>query len=158
MKKIVIEINNDDSVMDIIDKTLIAFNQMANAEEPVQEEKKINEDPHYYLNKISNNINMPKQFVPSFLKNVHNIAPVALLNMILNVVAHEIDLLYEGHINECPVVYVLNTLQGKIVSIPTNDLKKVSYKYFAAFRTQEEAVFAVRIADAIKRIVIDGGK
>jgi hypothetical protein len=55
---------------------------------------------------------------------------------------------YLGHISDCDTVYYHSFLDGKIHSILTNSINKKAYKYFAAFRTQEDAVKAIKLTQA----------
>ena len=74
--------------------------------------------------------------------------PGAAISVILRTIAVMMDENYPGHISDCDTVYYHSFLDGKIHSIPTNTINKKAYKYFAAFRTQEDAVKAIKLTQA----------
>ena len=74
--------------------------------------------------------------------------PGAAINVILRTIAVMMDKGYPDHISNCDTVYYHSFLDGKIHSIPTNNINKKAYKYFAAFRTQEDAVKAIKLTQA----------
>lgn len=74
--------------------------------------------------------------------------PGTAISIILRTIALMMDENYPGHISECDTVYYHSFLDGKIHSIPTNNINKKAYKYFAAFRTQEDAVKAIKLTQA----------
>ena len=74
--------------------------------------------------------------------------PGAAISVILRTIAVMMDESYPGHISDCDTVYYHSFLDGKIHSIPTNTINKKAYKYFAAFRTQEDAVKAIKLTQA----------
>ena len=74
--------------------------------------------------------------------------PGAAINVILRTIAVMMDKGYPDHISNCDTVYYHSFLDGKIHSIATNTINKKAYKYFAAFRTQEDAVKAIKLTQA----------
>lgn len=74
--------------------------------------------------------------------------PGAAISVILRTIALMMDEKYPDHISTCDTVYYHSFLDGKIHSIPTNNINKKAYKYFAAFRTQEDAVKAIKLTQA----------
>ena len=74
--------------------------------------------------------------------------PGAAISVILRTIAVMMDENYPNHISDCDTVYYHSFLDGKIHSIPTNNINKKAYKYFAAFRTQEDAVKAIKLTQA----------
>lgn len=74
--------------------------------------------------------------------------PGAAISVILHTIALMMDENYPDHISTCDTVYYHSVLDGKIHSIPTNTINKKAYKYFAAFRTQEDAVEAIKLTQA----------
>ena len=74
--------------------------------------------------------------------------PGAAISVILRTIAIMMDENYPDHISTCDTVYYHSFLDGKIHSIPTNTINKKAWKYFAAFRTQEDAVKAIKLTQA----------
>lgn len=74
--------------------------------------------------------------------------PGAAISVVLRTIALMMDEDYLGNISECDTVYYHSFLDGKIHSIATNTINKKAWKYFAAFRTQEDAVKAIRLTQA----------
>ena len=74
--------------------------------------------------------------------------PGAAVSVILRTIALMMDENYPDHISTCDTVYYHSFLDGKIHSIPTNTINKKAWKYFAAFRTQEDAVKAIKLTQA----------
>lgn len=108
------------------------------------------QDPMYYIEILA------KQFGIDTLvlcKQINNVSPGALMSMLLMTIAKELDLNHAGHISTCSEVYVYNTVNGKIGVISTKNISKASFKYFAAFRSKEEAVFAIKTVNTIKTFI-----
>ena len=74
--------------------------------------------------------------------------PGAAISVILRTIALMMDENYPDHISTCDTVYYHSFLDGKVHSIPTNTINKKAWKYFAAFRTQEDAVNAIKLTQA----------
>ena len=79
---------------------------------------------------------------------IENNYPGAAVSVILRTIALMMDENYPDHISNCGTVYYHSFLDGKIHSIPTNTINKKAWKYFAAFRTQEDAVKAIKLTQA----------
>ena len=108
------------------------------------------QDPMYYIEILA------KQFGIDTLilcKKINNISSGALMSMLLMTIAKELDLNHAGHISTCSEVYVYSTVNGKIGTISTKNISKAAFKYFAAFRSKEEAVFAIKMVNAIKTFI-----
>lgn len=76
------------------------------------------------------------------LKMLWKVNKTAVFSAFLREVAIHLDKNYADHINQSANIYVISTLDGKIVKIPH---PFVSYKNFAAFRTLEDAKRALYI-------------
>lgn len=113
------------------------------------------QDPKYYINNLSKEFGDDCFDVAiAVLFSIHEICPGALLNVLLREVAKELDLSYEGHISESDEIYVFSPLDAKIHKQDPKGIKKVAYKYFAAFRTYEDAIFGIKMANNIKNYVM----
>lgn len=116
-------------------------------------------DPRYWLAKIATLFDVEIPVAAEMLRKIYNVCPGALLNIILMVIAKELDMNYSDHISKAPHVFIYNTMDSKIYCTSVALIKKVAFKYFAAFRTKEEAVFGIRMASAVRNLLLsDGGK
>lgn len=94
--------------------------------------------------------------VECVLRNTIKINKGAFQSLILRAAAVVLDAkYYNNNIKHCPYVYIVNTLGGKINIVPTKGLSKNSWQYFAAFRTQEDAILAVKIFRVFKDYYAD---
>ena len=82
------------------------------------------------------------------VSNLIDSYPGAAISVVLRTIALMMDENYPNHISTCDTVYYHSFLDGKIHSIPTNTINKKAWKYFAAFRTQEDAVKAIKLTQA----------
>lgn len=122
----------------------------------VQDEEpqyKAPQDPNYYVELLSEQLGVTPMNAVAICTKINNTAPGALMSLLLMTVARELDLSYPGHISDCSEVYVYSTVNSKIGVIPTKGISKASFKYFAAFRTKEDAVFAIKLVNAIKNFI-----
>ena len=65
----------------------------------------------------------------------------------LKEIAIELDKNYSDHIIFSPEIYAFNITCGKIVKL--NKYKIRTFKFFAAFRTKEDAEFAIKVIDEL---------
>lgn len=112
------------------------------------------QDPMYYIEILAKQLNFySDSSTIALLQNINKFSPGALMSMLLMNIAKELDLNHAGHISTCSEVYVYSTVNGKIRVISTKNISKASFKYFAAFRSKEEAVFAIKMVNAIKTFI-----
>lgn len=111
------------------------------------------QEPRYYIELLAKQLGLAPWDTIATCKRVNNAAPGALMSLLLRTVARELDLNYPDHISTCPEIYVYSTVNSKICSIPTKNISKAAFKYFAAFRSKEDAVFAIKLVNAIKTFI-----
>lgn len=111
------------------------------------------QEPGYYIGLLSKQLGLAPCDTISACKRVNKAAPGALMSLLLMTVAKELDLNYPDHISACPEIYVYSTINSKIGAVPTKNINKASFKYFAAFRSKGEAVFAIKMVNAIKTFI-----
>ena len=112
------------------------------------------QDPKYYIGVLSKQLGFySDNSTMALLRNINSFSPGALMGMLLMTIAKELDLNHAGHISTCSEVYVYSTVNGKIGVISTKNISKASFKYFAAFRSKEEAVFAIKTVNTIKNFI-----
>lgn len=106
----------------------------------------------YYIDVISNKLGT--NAIP-ILRAIYNYNPGAFISLVLKTVALEVDMLHEGHIADEENIYVFDPSTSKIHLAPTEGIKRVAFKYFAAFRTKEDAIFGIKMTMAIKRFIFN---
>lgn len=111
------------------------------------------QDPRYYIELLAKQLGLSNLDTVIECKKINCVAPGALMSLLLMTVAKELDLNHAGHISTCSEVYVYSTVNGKIGVISTKNINKASFKYFAAFRSKSEAVFAIKIVNTIKTFI-----
>lgn len=79
------------------------------------------------------------------LQVVESIYPASAFNILLKEVAIELDKNYGDHISNSPKIFTISALNGHIVEVDKRHIK--NYKNFAAFRTIEDAQYALNILD-----------
>ena len=75
--------------------------------------------------------------------------PGAVMNIVLQVIARALDSWYPDHISKSEAIYIVNSLNGKVQKADKKVIR--NYQYFAAFRTLDDAVHAVKTFNAIKQ-------
>lgn len=111
------------------------------------------QEPRYYIEVLSAQLGLAPWDTVATCKRINNAAPGALMSLLLMTVAKELDLNYPDHISACPEIYVYSTVNSKIGTISTKNISKSAFKYFAAFRSKEEAVFAIKLVSTIKTFI-----
>lgn len=89
------------------------------------------------------------------LKDLIRVNCGAYINLVMKTIAVILDSNYPDHISNAEVLYIFNTLNSKINYIDPKSVKKASFKYFAAFREKDHAVFAINSTNIIKRYVLE---
>lgn len=141
------------SSKEIIDEAIKSFK----SENIVKEPKEPPKDLDYYLNKVAKRNNMSFDKMDGFLCKLHSISPVSAVSILLREIAIEMDLNYEGHINDCEYVYAVSYINGKITRIKSSSCK--NFRNFAAFRTEEDAKEALKIlGECFKNLFKYSGK
>ena len=105
------------------------------------------EDINYYINLLAIKHNWKKDKMDGFLGKVYTINPGAAISIMLKEIAIELDKKYLDHIRFSPEIYVFSTTHGKIVQLDKDSIK--TFKFFAAFRTKEDAEFAIKVIDGL---------
>ena len=83
---------------------------------------------------------------------INRVHPGVVQSLVLRTIAIELDNNYPGHISDEGVVYVYSTTDGHIHAVDTSNINKNSWKYFAAFRSREDAVIAIKLANAVRNV------
>lgn len=104
---------------------------------------KIPHDIEYYVKKIAERRKWKKEKMLNYLSNLYTISPGAVFSILLREIAIELDKHYEDHISESPEIYIVSTSDGGVYR--TNKKSIATFKYFAAFRCENDAQTACAI-------------
>ena len=95
-------------------------------------------DVHNY---IANKLNLTIEEVIDYMANMYKVCPIAVLNIYLKRISHKLNKKYvKIPIRNLSKIYIISTYNGKVSSVCPKDIK--SLKYFAWFRSEEDAEFA----------------
>ena len=106
-----------------------------------------NRDVKYYIKLLANKHGWKEDKMNGFLGKVYEINPGAVISIILKEIAIELDKKYPDHIRFSPEIYIFSANRGKIVKLDKANIK--TFKFFAAFRTKEDAEFAIKVIDKL---------
>lgn len=114
-------------------------------EKDVKDEKYSNTTINFYLNDvyeyIANKLDISIQGAKNYLMDLEDINPTAVLNIYLKRISNKLIKKYDKTpIRELPEIYIISIYNGKVEAICPKDIKNL--KYFAWFRSKEDAEFA----------------
>ena len=93
--------------------------------------------------RLSEKTGMTELELDNLFDKVYDIYPMATMQILLRQIAEILDEKYEDHISESNEIYVVNTINGKIVKVNKENIK--NYKNFSAFRSMEDAKTACKV-------------
>ena len=102
-----------------------------------------NRDIKYYVKLLADKQGWKEDKMDGFLAKLYEINPGAVISIILKEIAIELDKKYPDHIRFSPEIYIFSANRGKIVKLDKDKIK--TFKFFAAFRTKEDAEFAIKV-------------
>ena len=105
------------------------------------------EDINYYINLLAIKHDWKKEKMDNFLGKVYDINPGAVISIMLKEIAIILDKRYSNHIKYSPQIYAFSMSSGKVIQLDKTNIKTL--KSFAAFRTKEDAEFAVKILSVL---------
>ena len=92
---------------------------------------------------IANKLDISIQGAKNYLMDLEDINPTAVLNIYLKRISNTLIKKYDKTpIRELPEIYIISIYNGKVEAICPKDIKNL--KYFAWFRSKEDAEFARR--------------
>ena len=92
---------------------------------------------------IANKLDISIQGAKNYLMDLEDINPTAALNIYLKRISNKLIKKYDKTpIRELPEIYIISIYNGKVEAICPKDIKNL--KYFAWFRSKEDAEFARR--------------
>lgn len=125
-------------------KVITNFINEVQADENAEEKKEV-KNPTFddVVDKLCAKKHCTKVELHDFITEVYNTYPMAALSIFLKELAILLDNKYEGFINNSDEIYIISTMDGK----PHLANKKLikNFRNFAAFRTMEDAQYAVEM-------------
>lgn len=97
----------------------------------------------FYILSLAKRLNWKPNKVLSFLNKMAEIRPILPFNLLLKEIAVELDKKYDSHIKNSKEIWVVSVLNGSICVVNKDEI--TTYDNFAAFRTKEDAKFALKV-------------
>lgn len=97
----------------------------------------------FYILSLAKRLNWKPDKVLGFLNKLAEIRPILPFNLLLKEIAVELDKQYAGHIKNSKEIWVVSVLNGSIGRVNKDEI--TTYDNFAAFRTKEDAKFALKV-------------
>ena len=97
----------------------------------------------FYILSLAKRLNWKPDKVLGFLNKLAEIRPILPFNLLLKEIAVELDKQYAGHIKNSKEIWVVSVLNGSICMVNKDEV--TTYNNFAAFRTKEDAKFALKV-------------
>ena len=97
----------------------------------------------FYILSLAKRLNWKPDKVLGFLNKLAEIRPILPFNLLLKEIAVELDKQYAGHIKNSKEIWVVSVLNGSICMVNKDEI--TTYDNFAAFRTKEDAKFALKV-------------
>ncbi len=109
----------------------------------------------FYIHNLAEKKGWEYKKMVSYLENLGSFSKMALLNVLLREIAIYLDEKYEDSIDKAEEIFVISTLNGKVVKVEDKSVIK-NFRNFAAFRTEEDAKTAHRILSKLIRKMFRG--
>lgn len=106
-------------------------------------DKEIPTDVDYYISKVANKLGWKEKKFRNYLEVLASINPIGAFNILLKAIAIELDKKYPNHISKSENIFIVSVFDGSIRQADKSHIK--TYKHFSAFRTREDAQFALDV-------------
>lgn len=106
-------------------------------------DKEIPIDVDYYVSKVANKLGWKEKKFRNYLEVLAIINPIGAFNILLKAIAIELDKKYPDHISKSENIFIVSVFDGSIRQADKSHIK--TYKHFSAFRTREDAQFALHV-------------
>lgn len=106
-------------------------------------DKEIPTDVDYYISKVANKLGWKEKKFRNYLEVLASINPIGAFNILLKAIAIELDKKYPNHISKSENIFIVSVFDGSIRQADKSHIK--TYKHFSAFRTREDAKFALDV-------------
>ena len=97
----------------------------------------------FYILSLAKRLNWKPDKVLGFLNKLAEIRPILPFNLLLKEIAVELDKQYAGHIKNSKEIWAVSVVNGSICMVDKDEV--TTYDNFAAFRTKEDAKFALKV-------------
>lgn len=123
--------------------TMTGLAVMKEDNEPAPEKKNSRKNISYYVRRFGNRKKMSKEDAYRFYNLLVDLVPTSAYQLVLKEIALELDKNYPDHIRDSKEIYVISNTSGNIMAVDKSHI--VNYNNFAAFRTPEDAQYALSI-------------
>ena len=106
-------------------------------------DKEIPTDVDYYISKVANKLGWKEKKFRNYLEVLASINPIGAFNILFKAIAIELDKKYPNHISKSENIFIVSVFDGSIRQADKSHIK--TYKHFSAFRTREDAKFALDV-------------
>lgn len=106
-------------------------------------DKEIPTDVDYYISKVANKLGWKEKKFRNYLEVLASINPIGAFNILLKAIAIELDKKYPDHISKSENIFIVSVFDGSIRQADKSHIR--TYKHFSAFRTREDAQFALHV-------------
>lgn len=113
-------------------------------------------NPIYYIERLAKRHSWKPEDMDKYLRKLYSINKGAAFSTILREVAIALDEKYEDHISNSNEIFVVNITSGNISKADKTKIK--NYKFFAAFRSMEDARFACHVMKYFLRDMYSNSK
>lgn len=97
----------------------------------------------FYIDRIAVRKHWDYKKVESYILNLFKFSNMAALNVLLREIAVYLDTKYSDSIIKSQEIYAISSINGEIIKVDKNKIR--NYRNFAAFRNQEDALFACNV-------------
>lgn len=105
-------------------------------------------DLNFFIERLAKRKHWNIDNMHNYLKNVKSISISAFMNIMAKEIALFLNEGYQNHISDSKEIWIISMLNGKVLPIKDKN-KIITYKSFAAFRSKEDAYFALKVLSPI---------
>lgn len=107
-----------------------------------------------YIQSLADREKVEFDQMKAYLDRLDKFSPGTALRVLLREIAIDFDKDYEGNIEDSEEIWCISTTNGKIYQMDKSKIK--NYRYFAAFRSKEDAIEAHAILSKRIRKMFSG--
>lgn len=123
-------------------------------EELFEEEGYLQPSEDDYIQSLADKHGVEFDQMKAYLEELDKFSPGTAFKVLLREIAVDFDNDYEGNIEDSEEIWGISATNGKVYQIDKSNIK--NYRYFAAFRCQEDAVEAHAILSKRIRKMFSG--
>lgn len=99
----------------------------------------------FYSKRIADRFKWNDSNMRKYLENLNEISPASLVSLFLREIAIYLDERYDDHISKSENLFIISKVNGKVRKFPTHFISKTNIKSIAYFRSEAEALFALKV-------------